>query len=121
MKFGSRSLRWRRTLKDCDCCCYSGPALEATRADSDWDFCFKLVIPSSYADAFQRLAEAAVIDQDLASRLIRAAGFGNIVAHAYEQLDMVRVHRAAREGPADLRAFPAALRDRLPEQQDSKA
>ncbi|OLD15938.1 MAG: hypothetical protein AUJ01_11315 [Acidobacteria bacterium 13_1_40CM_3_65_5] len=50
---------------------------------------------------------------DLASRLGRAAGFRNVVAHAYDQLDMVRVHRAAREGPADLRAFLGILRDRL--------
>jgi uncharacterized protein YutE (UPF0331/DUF86 family) len=74
---------------------------------------FKLGAPSSYADAFQRLAGAAVLDRDLASRLVRAAGFRNIVAHAYDQLDMLRVHRAAQSGPADLRAFLAALRDRL--------
>jgi uncharacterized protein YutE (UPF0331/DUF86 family) len=37
------------------------------------------------------------------------AGFRNVVAHAYERLDMARVYRAAREGPADLRAFLAAL------------
>ena len=34
------------------------------------------------------------------------AGFRNVVAHAYETLDMARVHAAA------LRAFMAALRDR---------
>src|SRR5438552_12362704 len=70
-------------------------------------FHFKLGAPSSYADAFRRLAGAAVIDEDLASRLTRAAGFRNIVAHAYEQLDMARVYRAAHDGPSDLRAFLA--------------
>jgi uncharacterized protein YutE (UPF0331/DUF86 family) len=74
---------------------------------------FKLGAPASYADAFRRLSDAQVIAGDLASRLGRAAGFRNVVAHAYDQLDMVRVYRAAREGPADLRAFLAALRDRL--------
>ena len=74
---------------------------------------FKLGAPASYADAFHRLADAGMIDRELASRLGRAAGFRNVVAHAYDQLDMVRVYRAAREGPADLRAFLAALRDRL--------
>jgi len=75
--------------------------------------CLHFKLAASYADAFQRLADAGVINRELASRLGRAAGFRNVVAHAYDQLDMVRVFRAAREGPADLRAFLAALRDKL--------
>jgi uncharacterized protein YutE (UPF0331/DUF86 family) len=70
----------------------------------------KLGAPATYADAFRRLAAAGHLDGDLADRLARAAGFRNVVAHAYEQLDMSRVHHAAREGPADLRRFLAALR-----------
>jgi hypothetical protein len=31
------------------------------------------------------------------------------VAHAYDRLDMARIHRAARHGPDDLRAFLATL------------
>jgi uncharacterized protein YutE (UPF0331/DUF86 family) len=65
--------------------------------------------PQSYADAFRRLEHAGVIEAALAGRLVRAAGFRNVVAHAYEQLDMARVHQAARTGPADLRAFVAAI------------
>jgi len=61
--------------------------------------------PSSYADAFDRLAQDAQLDPSLAERLGRAAGFRNVVAHAYESLDMARVHRAAQRGPDDLRAF----------------
>lgn len=61
--------------------------------------------PQSYADAFRRLQGAAVIDPSLADRLVKAAGFRNVVAHAYEQLDWTRVHDAASRGPADLRAF----------------
>jgi len=73
---------------------------------------FNLGAPATYADGFRRLADAGILDADLALRLGRAAGFRNVVAHACDQLDMVRV-RAAREGPADLRAFLATLRDRL--------
>jgi uncharacterized protein YutE (UPF0331/DUF86 family) len=69
----------------------------------------KLGTPSTYADAFRRLADAGHVDPALAERLERAAGFRNVVAHAYERLDMTRVHRAAREGPDDLRAFLGAL------------
>jgi uncharacterized protein YutE (UPF0331/DUF86 family) len=65
--------------------------------------------PQTYADAFRRLASAGIIDAPLADRLVRAVGFRNVVAHAYENLDMARVHRAATSGPVDLRAFVAAL------------
>jgi uncharacterized protein YutE (UPF0331/DUF86 family) len=68
--------------------------------------------PSSYADAFRRLGRAGLLDQHLSSRLVRAAGFRNVVAHAYDTLDMKRVHDAATRGPADLRAFLVVLRDR---------
>jgi len=74
---------------------------------------WNLGAPTSYADAFRRLADAGRLDPRLATRLAGAAGFRNVVAHAYERLDMARVHRAARAGPADLRAFLAALRDQL--------
>ncbi len=74
---------------------------------------FDLGAPPTYADAFRRLAGAGIIDGDLADRLARAAGFRNVVAHAYDQLDMGRVYRAAVDGPRDLEAFLATLRDRL--------
>jgi uncharacterized protein YutE (UPF0331/DUF86 family) len=61
--------------------------------------------PQGYGDAFRRLQQAGLIDAPLADRLVRAAGFRNVVAPAYENLDMARVHRAASDGPADLRAF----------------
>jgi uncharacterized protein YutE (UPF0331/DUF86 family) len=65
--------------------------------------------PQSYADAFRRLQTAALIDDTLADRLLRAPGFRDLVAHACERLDMTRVHQAARTGPADLRALVAAI------------
>ncbi len=69
----------------------------------------RLGTPATYAEAFRRLAGARHLDDKLASRLERAAGFRNVVAHAYESLDMVRIHRTAQTGPADLRAFLSAL------------
>jgi len=74
---------------------------------------FNLETPADYGDAFRRLAAAGVIDATLADRLVRAAGFRNVIARAYESLDMARVYRAANDGPADLRAFIAAVRDAL--------
>lgn len=69
--------------------------------------------PPSYGEAFERLAERGYLDEHLAERLVRASGFRNAIAHNYSRLDMARVYRAAQEGPADLRAFLAALRDLL--------
>ena len=71
----------------------------------------RLGTPESYADAFRRLESAGLIEGDLASRLVRAAGFRNLVAHAYDTLDIGRVHAAASTGPGDLRAF---MREVLP-------
>lgn len=71
--------------------------------------------PSSYADAFRKLQRAGIVPEDLADQLVRAAGFRNLVAHAYESLDMRRVHLAASQGPADLRRFLAILRDHVNE------
>lgn len=66
--------------------------------------------PTTYADAFRRLAEADALDHDLATRLSRAAGFRNLVVHGYGQLDLNKVHAIAQDGPADLKAFLASLR-----------
>jgi len=71
----------------------------------------KLGTPSTYRESFGRLAEAGVLEADLAERLQRAAGFRNVVVHAYGSLDMTRIHAAARSGPPDLRACLARLRD----------
>lgn len=67
--------------------------------------------PASYGDAFDRLARAGHLDRGLADRLMRAAGLRDLVAHAYESIDLARVHAAAQQGPADLRAFLARVRD----------
>ncbi len=72
----------------------------------------KLGTPAGYVDAFARLGAAQVLDATLARRLSAASGFRNVVAHAYESIDLARVHRAALH--ADLRAFLAAIRDRAP-------
>lgn len=81
----------------------------ATAACVKWS----LGTPATCADAFSRLENAGIVEPLLARRLKRAAGFRNPIAHAYEQLDMARVHAAATAGPADLRALMAAIGDRL--------
>ncbi|HEY0557886.1 MAG TPA: HepT-like ribonuclease domain-containing protein [Thermoanaerobaculia bacterium] len=74
---------------------------------------FRLGAPQSYGEAFQLLAAAGFLQPELAARLSQATGFRNAVAHAYGKLDMGRVYLAAEKGPADLRAFLAALAERI--------
>src|SRR6059058_5389978 len=64
--------------------------------------------PPTYGDAFRRLAAAGLLDDELAKRLSAAAGFRNLIVHAYADLDLRRVHAIASVGPADLQAFLAA-------------
>lgn len=71
----------------------------------------RLGTPGSYADAFRCLEQAGVVETALADHLVRAAGFGNVVAHAYESLDLRRVHQAATDGPADLLQFLGCLKN----------
>jgi uncharacterized protein YutE (UPF0331/DUF86 family) len=71
--------------------------------------------PSGYGDAFRRLEAAGHLGGDLSDRLVRATGFRNVVAHAYSDIDFLRVEQAARHGPADLRAFLVRVRDLLPD------
>jgi uncharacterized protein YutE (UPF0331/DUF86 family) len=65
----------------------------------------KLGAPQTYAEAFLKLGENGYLDRDLAVRLSHAAGFRNRIVHAYEDLDMQKVYKIAKNGPSDLRAF----------------
>jgi uncharacterized protein YutE (UPF0331/DUF86 family) len=67
--------------------------------------------PPTYGDAFRSLGREHIIDGELAQRLARAAGFRNVLVHAYAELDLERVHDAARTGPSDLRKFLSSLSD----------
>jgi uncharacterized protein YutE (UPF0331/DUF86 family) len=74
---------------------------------------WKLGSPENYGDAFVRLAAAGQLGEALAGRLALAADYRDAVVHAYESLEMARVHQAAVACPADLRAFLRIVRDRL--------
>jgi uncharacterized protein YutE (UPF0331/DUF86 family) len=69
--------------------------------------------PPTYGDAFRLLGEHGILDRRLSARLARAAGFRNLLVHAYADLDLLRVHQIATTGPDDLAAFLAGLRDHL--------
>lgn len=60
-------------------------------------------------EAFARLAEHAVIPQQLAAALKLAVSFRNIIVHGYVGVDLRPLHRAASEGVDDLDAFARAV------------
>jgi uncharacterized protein YutE (UPF0331/DUF86 family) len=66
--------------------------------------------PATDADAFEKLAAAGHLESGLARRLTKAAGFRNVIAHAYESIDMGRIYDAAVDGPRDLRGFFTSMK-----------
>jgi uncharacterized protein YutE (UPF0331/DUF86 family) len=62
-------------------------------------------VASSYWETFERLAEKGVISTQTGRALARAAGFRNIVAHTYRELDPEALFAAATQGANDLQAF----------------
>ncbi len=65
--------------------------------------------PPDYASAFRLLRDVNVLPPELTERLVRAVGFRNVIAHAYESLDLGQLWDAGSEGPRDLRAFMHAI------------
>lgn len=66
--------------------------------------------PPTYAEAFLKLGKNGYLDNELAVRLSHAAGFRNRIVHAYEDLDLEKVYKIAKNGPPDLTAFLKAVR-----------
>lgn len=60
---------------------------------------------ATLAESFQRLGEKGVLSREAADALSRAAGLRNVVAHAYGDIDVERLHRAATSGLTDLERF----------------
>lgn len=58
--------------------------------------------PSSYSDCFTVLAEAKVITDDLAKRLMSMAQFRNVLVHLYWEVDDKRVYEILQNNLGDL-------------------
>lgn len=48
----------------------------------------QLGVPNSSGDAFRLLAQAGVIDPNLAVRMLQMTGYRNVAVHAYQKLDL---------------------------------
>lgn len=59
----------------------------------------------TYQQAFERLATAGLLDQDLAKRLMGWAGLRNVLAHQYVTIDYARIAATLAGDLGDLEEF----------------
>lgn len=64
---------------------------------------------ASYAECFEGLRDLGIVDDELASSLVRMVRFRNLLVHRYWEVDPVRVVGYARENLGDFEAFLAAI------------
>lgn len=69
--------------------------------------------PSSYSENFYILRDADIISADLMERLIKMAGFRNIIAHGYTHLKFEVVYDALQNRLADIGDFIAQVKTSL--------
>ena len=65
--------------------------------------------PSTMGKTFDALAEAGIIDADLARRMKNAVGFRNIPVHNYEAINWSVVHAIATRHIDDFREFAESV------------
>ena len=68
-----------------------------------------LRMPSTYAEAFEVLAEAGILTAAQREAMVRMSGFRNLIVHEYARIDPAMVIRALRERLGDFGAFRAAI------------
>jgi uncharacterized protein YutE (UPF0331/DUF86 family) len=68
----------------------------------------RLRVASTYAEIFDVLGDAGLLEADLRKAMIRIARFRNILVHDYARIDPAVVVRILQEGLDDLRQFREA-------------
>lgn len=61
--------------------------------------------PETMGQAFQQLAEAGVIPDAIASRMIAAVGFRDVAVHSYRSINWDIVHAISHDQIEDFRSF----------------
>lgn len=65
--------------------------------------------PASHGECFEGLRNLGIVDDELASRLVKMVRFRNLLVHRYWEVDPVRVLDYARKDVGDFKAFLAAV------------
>jgi uncharacterized protein YutE (UPF0331/DUF86 family) len=68
-----------------------------------------LRVPTTYAEAFEFLGEAGLLDPIMRDVMIRMSRFRNLIVHEYARVDPAMVVRIVREHLADLARFKTAV------------
>jgi uncharacterized protein YutE (UPF0331/DUF86 family) len=69
----------------------------------------ELAAPATMGQSFDLLAQAGIIDGDLARRLKKAVGFRNIAMHNYDAIDWRIVHAIVKNHLQDFTSFAHAV------------
>jgi len=68
-----------------------------------------LRVPATYAEAFEVLSDAGLLDPPQRDAMIRMSGFRNVIVHEYARIDPTLVVRILREHLADFVRFKTAV------------
>lgn len=68
-----------------------------------------LRVPATYAETFEVLAEAGLLDSGLRDAMVRMAKFRNVIVHEYTRVDSAIVVRVLNECLEDFTRFGAAV------------
>lgn len=69
--------------------------------------------PTTYSEAFHILHEEDFLTADLTERLVRMAGFRNIIAHDYEDVDFVILYDVLQHRLGDVEQFLKDSKNKL--------
>jgi uncharacterized protein YutE (UPF0331/DUF86 family) len=73
-----------------------------------------LPVPKTMAQAFEHLAECALISQATSLNLKKAVGFRNLAVHSYDHIDWEVVFTIASAELVDLKKFASEIASQLP-------
>lgn len=68
----------------------------------------RLRVPATYAETFEILGDAGLLDAALRDAMVRMAGFRNVIVHEYARVDSAIVVDVLRNRLADFVRFRAA-------------
>ena len=64
----------------------------------------------TYADVFNRMAEASILDPEFARSIRGMAGLRNLLVHEYAEIDEARILEYARQRLSDFEEFESQVR-----------
>lgn len=69
--------------------------------------------PATYSEIFSILEENNLISANLTQKMVKMAGFRNIIAHDYENIDFNIIYGVLENNLPDIKEFLTAIRQKL--------